>query len=494
MATKKSTEYSIVPHGKDEIQPLRPSAKEVSESYVDKEEVCLTDCPVELQLFRRENILIPACYFCVGVCQGKTTDGKNLRWMSLLSSRLILLYLFRRSFCDPYTLGLNRPLLNAYPLDLGATEAQQATVALVVMIPATLKIVFGFLSDNFPIFGYRRKSYMLIGWLSATFMMMLLYQSTDLTMGYDLDSGHARPPGDAPSVEFLSLSFLGFGIGMWMWVQFTLILARHHESLSWKVSQQLACAFLKLKLTFAFKGWRHGRLRCGECCTYICNAFFIFDHLQYYAPPLLFTYLAMRDNRRKRQGLNQSRERAKFSRLVTLVGFSGSWWRLHFRRTCTANMDQVPSYFSLPAHRSRSSRFYSHFQRAKRLGSGQPNNNALRFGIRCAPGPFGNHWVFCTSTTCCRFRIRLGGSTLAPFSISRRRNSTRFSLLLTHFYSLGPLLTSISSWKQAGVECIRFASWLAAFWVPCSSFWSDKRRSDYRTFGSPWGTMLDKNS
>lgn len=111
--------------------------------------------------------------------------------------------------------GLNRPLLNVYPLDLGATEAQQATVGLVVMIPATLKIIFGFLSDNFPIFGYRRKSYMLIGWLAVTVVMALLYHSYDLSMEYDT-VGIALPPPGAPSVEVFSLAFLGFGVGMWM--------------------------------------------------------------------------------------------------------------------------------------------------------------------------------------------------------------------------------------------------------------------------------------
>ena len=116
-------------------------------------------------------------------------------------------------------LGLSRPLLNVYPLDLGAGEAQQATIGLVVMMPATLKIIFGFLSDNFPILGYRRKPYMLIGWLMVSTIMILLHQSSDLSMEYDVTSGSAQPPPGAPSVELLSLAFFGFGVGMWMWVR-----------------------------------------------------------------------------------------------------------------------------------------------------------------------------------------------------------------------------------------------------------------------------------
>jgi hypothetical protein len=104
---------SRIPHEEIEVQPLQPPDAKPFETNAD--EFC-DNLPKDLQLFRWGNILIPACYLCVGVCQ-----------------------------------GLSRPLLNVYPLDLGAGEAQQATIGLVVMMPATLKIIFGFLSDNFPI-------------------------------------------------------------------------------------------------------------------------------------------------------------------------------------------------------------------------------------------------------------------------------------------------------------------------------------------------------
>ncbi|CAJ1948481.1 unnamed protein product [Cylindrotheca closterium] len=176
MATKKFTEYSNIPHSQDETQLLQP-ATEPEQNEDDKGN---DECPPELQLFRWENVLIPACYLCVGLTQ-----------------------------------GLNRPLLNVYPLDLGANESQQATIGLVLMIPATMKIIFGFLSDNFPILGYRRKSYMLIGWLSVTFIMILLHQNSDLRMAYN-EYGDAVPPKDAPSVELVSITFLVSSIGMWM--------------------------------------------------------------------------------------------------------------------------------------------------------------------------------------------------------------------------------------------------------------------------------------
>lgn len=183
MATRKSAEYSNIPHDQNEVQPLHHATSDSGNILNDDEDDCDSNgdnCPAELQLFRRENMLVPACYLCVGLCQ-----------------------------------GLNRPLLNVYPLDLGASEAQQATISLVLMIPATMKIIFGFLSDNVPILGYRRKPYMLIGWLSVTLIMLLLHQSADLSMTYN-ESNDAIPPKDAPSIEFLSLTFLFSSIGMWM--------------------------------------------------------------------------------------------------------------------------------------------------------------------------------------------------------------------------------------------------------------------------------------
>ena len=131
--------------------------------------------PRECQLLRPENICVPACYLMVGLLQ-----------------------------------GLSGPLINVYPLDLGATEAQQTTVSSIRSLPASFKLVFGFLSDNLPIQGYRRKSYMLIGWTVASMSLLALMSLSDLTMSKD------GPPTDAPSIPFLSLSLLGFGTGFWL--------------------------------------------------------------------------------------------------------------------------------------------------------------------------------------------------------------------------------------------------------------------------------------
>jgi MFS family permease len=144
--------------------------------------------PRSCQLLRRENIAIPACYLLVGILQ-----------------------------------GLSGPLINVYPLEIGATEAQQTTLSSIKSLPASFKLVFGFISDNFPIVGYRRKSYMSIGWGLAAASMMALILTRDLTIveeEYIKDDGSTATrsiaPENAPSVPFLSLCMLLFGTGFWM--------------------------------------------------------------------------------------------------------------------------------------------------------------------------------------------------------------------------------------------------------------------------------------
>lgn len=144
--------------------------------------------PHSCQLLRKENIAIPACYLLVGILQ-----------------------------------GLTGPLINVYPLDLGATEAQQTTLSSIRSLPASFKLAFGFLSDNYPVFGYRRKSYMLAGWFLAASSMASLTLFTDLSLEeeeYADEDGNLATrivaSENAPSVPFLSLVLLLFGTGFWM--------------------------------------------------------------------------------------------------------------------------------------------------------------------------------------------------------------------------------------------------------------------------------------
>jgi hypothetical protein len=154
--------------------------------------------PRTVQLFRPENIAVPACYLLVGLLQ-----------------------------------GLSGPFTNVYPLDLNASEAQQATISSLKSLPSTFKLAFGFLSDNFPLGGYRRKSYMLVGWAITSLSMCLLLLFSDLSMeavvltsnpeqsGDEGNDGRYLPVaadntvGAPPSIPFLSFTLLMFGTGFW---------------------------------------------------------------------------------------------------------------------------------------------------------------------------------------------------------------------------------------------------------------------------------------
>lgn len=121
-----------------------------------------------------------------------------------------------------YILGLIGPLLNVYPLDIGATEAQYTTIASLRSLPAAFKLPFGFLSDNLPILGYRRKSYMMGGWLLVSLSMGIFFQTSDLTLGeerFKNEQGQMENrvvvPKNAPSIPALGLVTLLFGTGFW---------------------------------------------------------------------------------------------------------------------------------------------------------------------------------------------------------------------------------------------------------------------------------------
>ena len=103
--------------------------------------------PRSCQLLRLENLAVPTSYLMIGILQ-----------------------------------GLSGPFCNVYPLDIGATESQQATVTLLRLLPASFKIVFGFVSDNVPMGGYRRKSYMFLAWTLSSLSMAALTWGSNLSL------------------------------------------------------------------------------------------------------------------------------------------------------------------------------------------------------------------------------------------------------------------------------------------------------------------------
>lgn len=176
---------------KDVVYPVKAPLPKQPQNWRERVEEFLFPpaLPRECQLLRPENIAIPACYLLVGLLQ-----------------------------------GLSSPLINTFPLDLKATEAQQTTISSIRSLPASFKLLFGFLSDTSPIMGYRRKPYMLIGWLlaSCSLFSLLLFSNLHVPprnagfFGNDQSADEATIPSDAPSIPFLALTLLGFGTGFWL--------------------------------------------------------------------------------------------------------------------------------------------------------------------------------------------------------------------------------------------------------------------------------------
>ena len=184
-APQNSYQYGHTPNHDTFLSSYLPA------KYLDR--LYPTNVPRSVQLLRQENMAIPACYLCVGILQ-----------------------------------GLSGPFINVYPLFLGATEAQQTTISSIRSLPASFKILFGFFSDNVPFMGYRRKSYMVIGWamssLSMVFLMMfsnlqrIQVNQLDANGDYKDDKSYdnLQPADDAPSVPFLTFTLLMFGTGFWL--------------------------------------------------------------------------------------------------------------------------------------------------------------------------------------------------------------------------------------------------------------------------------------
>ncbi|KAL9191362.1 hypothetical protein ACHAXT_001068 [Thalassiosira profunda] len=79
----------------------------------------------------------------------------------------------------------------------GATASLMTASYAVVMVFWSYKIIFGFLSDCFPIFRYKRKPYIVIGWLFCAGVLLLLAEE-----GNDVDPRHL--------VIMLALANLGY--------------------------------------------------------------------------------------------------------------------------------------------------------------------------------------------------------------------------------------------------------------------------------------------
>jgi BT1 family len=125
--------------------------------------------------------------------------------------------------------GLSYPLLNVYPLALGASEAQQTTLLTLKGLPSCFKIVYGMISDNMPVGGLRRKPYLYMGWILSSLSLLPLVLLSDLSLlaGEEgtLDAttivtntttestSHWIAPENAPTMPLLSSFYGPMGCG-----------------------------------------------------------------------------------------------------------------------------------------------------------------------------------------------------------------------------------------------------------------------------------------
>jgi hypothetical protein len=87
------------------------------------------------------------------------------------------------------------PFLQAY---LNASGTQIVTAGTLVVLPWSFKIFYGIVSDCFPIFGYRRRPYMLLGW-GICFAMLFIMAVTPVGEPYFLNPDDAEiAPEDYP--------------------------------------------------------------------------------------------------------------------------------------------------------------------------------------------------------------------------------------------------------------------------------------------------------
>ncbi|EGZ14476.1 hypothetical protein PHYSODRAFT_506946 [Phytophthora sojae] len=177
-----------------------------------------------------------------GTSQGKNVDddyapsktpgdieGGALRegGMPVLTSRENLGLLFQYS-----TIGLVYGLLPAtiYPFMqnyLNCSGAQVAAASQLVVLPWSFKVFYGILSDCRPIFGYRRRPYMLIGWGICFAMLVIMavmpigkpyftvaadrdVEIADYTPEIEARINHSAPDQGAKYVIIMMLASVGY--------------------------------------------------------------------------------------------------------------------------------------------------------------------------------------------------------------------------------------------------------------------------------------------
>ncbi|KAG2532328.1 hypothetical protein JM18_001297 [Phytophthora kernoviae] len=101
-------------------------------------------------------------------------------------------------FIDGVLPNVIYPFLQNY---LNLPGSQTTTAVVLVQMPWSFKIFYGILSDCFPIRGYRRRPYMLLGWIGAL-SMLLMMALTPEGQPYFMDSAYrdVKPEDYTPEI------------------------------------------------------------------------------------------------------------------------------------------------------------------------------------------------------------------------------------------------------------------------------------------------------
>ena len=116
--------------------------------------------------------------------------------------------------------------------DLGLSPTEVASMVGITMIPWTIKPLYGLISDGFPVFGYRRRPYLLLSsilgifawasmglWVSTPFWAIAMIAVGSLSMAFSdaitdaliVQRARLEPEGDAGSLQ--SFSWIASSIG-----------------------------------------------------------------------------------------------------------------------------------------------------------------------------------------------------------------------------------------------------------------------------------------
>lgn len=128
-------------------------------------------------------------------------------------------------------LGLVGLAIPLYYKSLGLTVAQIATILAIIGIPWYIKIIFGMITDNYPLFGYKRKSYVILSALISLTGWLILLNITSPTYGILVLAGllyttgycfrdvvvdakvaeHSKKDAEAKHYQVISLGFRALG-------------------------------------------------------------------------------------------------------------------------------------------------------------------------------------------------------------------------------------------------------------------------------------------